>query len=458
MVDPVPDPSPLDRALSMALTPAVAIVGRPNVGKSTLFNRIVGRRRAIVHDLPGVTRDRIVELADLEPGRAVEWVDTGGLVPGEDPLGINEQVRLAAREADLLLLVVDGQQGLTTADERVVADLRGLHKPIVLVVNKSDTRSAREGWGEFYGLGLGDPLPISAEHGLGIGDLLVRVAHLLPETEGPPSPDPAATLVAIVGRPNVGKSSLVNRIVGATRTVVSPQPGTTRDPIDTLVSRGDSRYLLVDTAGLRRRSKVSGTPEDLAVMLARRQIERCEVAVLVVEAPAGVTSGDLAVAGAIWETGRAAVVAVNKWDLLDDAGRERLDLSWPRLAEVLADPPRVNLSAVSGRGVEKVFAQIDVARRAFRTEISTGELNRLFEGALRQHAPPAEKGRPWKLYYAAQVAYGPPTFMLFANRTLAVGNSYRRYLENRLRETLGLLGVPIRLVIRRRSTSGRAAS
>jgi GTP-binding protein len=442
----------------MTLTPSVAIVGRPNVGKSTLFNRLVGRRRAIVHDQPGVTRDRIVELAEVAPGQVVQWVDTGGLVPGDDPLGINEQVLLAARESDLLLLVVDGKQGLTSADERVRDALRPLGKPILLVVNKADTRVALEGWTEFYRLGVGEPAPISAEHGLGIADLREQVLAALPEIPVPDSPPEDAVAVAVVGRPNVGKSSLVNRIVGSERSLVSPVPGTTRDPIDTLVRRGDRAYLLVDTAGLRRRSKVSGAPEDLAVLLARRQIERCEVAVLVIEAPMGVTSGDLAVAGAIWESGRAAVVAINKWDLLDDVGRERLDATWPRLAEILADPPRVNISATSGRGVEKIFERLDAAQKAFHTEMTTGELNRFLESAIRQHSPPTEKYRPWKLYYATQVSTAPPTLMLFANRTLPIEHPYRRYLENRLREALDLAGIPVRLVVRRRSTSAPSAS
>jgi GTP-binding protein len=430
----------------------VAIVGRPNVGKSTLFNRLVGRRQAIVHDRPGVTRDRIVASGELADGRAVQWVDTGGLVPGDDPLGLNEQVMLAVRECDLVLLLVDGVEGVTVSDERVLEALRPYGKPVVLVVNKADVRRAAEGAAEFWALGLGEPVPVSSEHGLGVGALLERVSAALPRLEVPPAPEPGGVAVAIVGRPNVGKSSLLNRLVGEPRTLVSPVAGTTRDPIDTLVTRDDRRYLLIDTAGIRRRSKTADAPEELAVMLARRQIERAEVAILVVEAQSGITTGDLAVAGAIWEAGRAAVVAINKWDLLDEDGRERLDLAWPRLAEVLATPPRVNLSALTGRGVEKIFAAVDEARRGFRLEISTGELNRCFEAWVRQHQAPYVDDKAWKLYYAAQVATGPPTFMLFANRTLPLSHSYRRYLENRLRETFDLGGVPVRLVIRRRST------
>jgi len=455
VADPVSDPQADERALTPRPTPTVAIVGRPNVGKSTLFNRLLGRRQAIVHDQPGVTRDRVVARSEVATGRPVDWVDTGGLVPGDDGIGINEQVLLAVRESDLLLFVVDGKEGLTTADERVRDALVACRVPTLLVVNKSDTRAAREGFGEFYSLGLGDPVVLSAEHGLGVGELVDRIVEVLPAEAGgdrSASPDVDETAVAIVGRPNVGKSSLLNRILGEERTIVSEVPGTTRDPIDTPIRIGDRAYRLIDTAGLRRRSKVSGTPEDLAVLLAKRQIERCDVALLVIEAPAGVTTGDLAVAKEIWDAGKAAVVAVNKWDLLDDEGRLRLDGSWPRIVDALADPPRVNISATTGRAVEKLFEPIEAARRGLATDFPTGELNRLLEGAVARHSPPVLAGRRWKLLYATQVSSKPPTFMLFANRALPREHPYRRYLENRLRETLELRGVPIRLVIRRRST------
>jgi len=434
---------------------AIAIVGRPNVGKSTLFNRLVGRRQAIVHDQPGVTRDRIVAAGELGSGRPVEWIDTGGMVPGDDPLGLNAQVLMAVEESDLVVLVVDGVEGPTTADQRVVDELRRRDRPIVLVVNKSDVRRAREGAGEFWSLGVGEPVVLSAEHGLGLGDLLDRLDLDLPPAQDAPeaaNADEPEVAVAIVGRPNVGKSSLLNRLLGESRTLVSPVPGTTRDPVDTRLEREGRRYRLVDTAGIRRRSKVSDAPEELAVLLARRQIERSEVGVLVIEAQRGVTSGDLAVAGALWEAGRAAVVAVNKWDLLDDDGRDRLDRSWPRLSELLSDPPRVNLSAETGRSVEKLFERIDVAHERFRLEVPTGELNRLLEEWIAAHQPPVVDGRPWKLRYATQVSPSPPTFMLFANRALPIAHTYRRYLENRLRERFDLGGVPVRLVIRRRST------
>lgn len=433
----------------MPLTPTVAIVGRPNVGKSTLFNRLVGRRQAIVHDQPGITRDRITGLAQLSDETSFQVVDTGGLVPGDDPIGLNRQVFLAVEESDLLLFLVDGKQGLVSADEEVWEHLRPYGKPAILVVNKSDTREARERFSEFYALGIDSQLLLSAEHGVGVEDLREAIALLLPELSQVEVSD--APPIAIVGRPNVGKSSILNRIAGQPRALVSPVAGTTRDPVDTLIERDGKSYLLIDTAGIRRRSQVSGAPEELAVMMARRQIERAQVAVLVIDAAQGVTSGDLAIAGTIWELGRAAVVAVNKWDLLDAEKREKLDLSYERIHQMLSEPGRVNLSAETGRGFDKLWAPIDQALKAYRTELSTGQLNRFFEAAVTRVAPPAISGRPWRLYYATQVSTAPPTFMLFANRTLPRSHHYRRYLENRLREELDLPGVPVRLVIRKRT-------
>ena len=441
----------------MASTPTVAVVGRPNVGKSTLFNRLLGSRRAIVHDQPGITRDRIVARAEIAPSRPVQLVDTGGLVPGDDPLGLGRQVELAMEESDLLLVVVDGDEGPVPADEVVIERVRRLGKPWLLVVNKGDTRRAREGAVEFHRLGA-EPILISAEHGLGLADLREAVLARLPaEPAEPESMAPDLPTVAIVGRPNVGKSSLVNRILGEERVLVSARPGTTRDPVDCVVERGGRRYLLVDTAGIRRRARTSGAPEELAVLFARRQIERSQVALLLVDAAAGITSGDLAIAGAIWELGRAAVVGLNKWDLLAPATREELERGWPRLDELLGGPPRVNLSAASGRGIDKLFPAVDRAYAALHREVSTAELNRVLQEIVGQHRPPVRGGKPWKLLYATQVAGIPPTFLLFANRSLPVGDSYRRYLENRMRETFGLAGVPLRLVVRHRQPQPGAA-
>ncbi len=434
----------------MSLTPTVAIVGRPNVGKSTLFNRLVGKRQAIVHDMPGVTRDRITGIADLVGERHIQVIDTGGLMKeADDPLGLSQQVFLAVEESDLLLFVVDGKVGLVSADEEVWERLRRVNKPVLLVVNKADTREARERFPEFYRLGIGQQLLLSAEHGSGVEDLREALALALPEqAEGP---QPEAPTVAIVGRPNVGKSSLLNKISGLPRALVSPVAGTTRDPVDTLVERDGKSYLLVDTAGIRRRSQTSGQPEELAVMMARRQIERAQVAVLVIDASQGVTSGDMAIAGTIWELGRAAVVAMNKWDLLDEDAREKLERSTEKLNELLADPGRVNVSALSGRGIEKLWKPIDQALEGYNLRLTTGQLNRIFESAIKRVSPPSLSGAPWKLYYTTQVAAAPPTFMLFCNRMLPRNHHYRRYLENRMREELNLPGVPVRLVVRKRT-------
>ena len=428
---------------------AIAIVGRPNVGKSTLFNRLVGRRQAIVHGTPGVTRDRLVGRFEVDGRGAVELIDTGGLVPGDDPLGLNAQVEFAVEESELLLLVVDGREGLAAGDEQVMGRLRASGRPIVVVVNKADTRAAREGYHEFHALGGDGLVLLSAEHGSGFDSLHEEIAERLPGA--PAEPPPEAPAVAVVGRPNVGKSSLVNRLLGRERTLVSPAAGTTRDPIDSLLEREDGPdYLLVDTAGIRRRSQVQDAPEELAVMLARRQIERAELVVLVVDASQGVASGDLAIADAAWQAGRSAVVVCNKWDLLDGEKRERLESGWERVAELFAKPARVNVSALTGRGVGNVLPALDRIGERHRLRVPTSELNRQVRRIVGRHQPPAERGRPWRFFYATQVAGTPPTFLLFANRRLKRGHTYRRYLENNLRRTFGLAGVPLRLVVRER--------
>ena len=433
----------------MTLLPTVAIIGRPNVGKSTLFNRLVRRRQAIVHDLPGVTRDRLFGRAEIDEDWFVELIDTGGLVPGDDPLGLGDQVFLAIEESDLLLLLVDGKEGLMAADEQVWEEVRRRGKPTILVVNKADTHAAQDQFGDFYRLGLEAQLLVSAEHGTGISELRGMIAEMAPSQETP-GEDSDIPSLAIVGRPNVGKSSLLNRILGEPRVLVSPQAGTTRDPIDTLFDWNDQTYRLIDTAGLRRRSQVSGVAEQVAVMFARRQMERADVVVLVVDVSAGVTTGDQSIAGVAWELGRGVVVALNKWDLLDIESREQLELDWPRLKELLASPPRLNVSALSGRRVDRLLPAVATILERQQIQLSTSEVNRIFERALRDHQAPQHKGRPWKLYYATQVATAPPTFMLFANRTLERSDTYRRYLVNRLRAELDLGGVPVRLVIRKR--------
>jgi len=431
-------------------TPTMAIVGRPNVGKSTLFNRLVGWRQSIVHNEPGVTRDRVVGQAELDGERRVHVIDTGGLLSrDEDSLGLNEQVWMAIHESDLLLFVVDGKYGLSPADQEIAAQLRKVDTPMLLLVNKSDAAATTHQASEFYALGIEPLVEVSAEHGLGFQALHDRMNEMLPWLEAPVPAGDAARL-ALVGRPNVGKSSLLNRLLGEERALVSPTAGTTRDPVDTIIEVNDKRYLLVDTAGIRRRSRTSGAPEALAVMMAKRQLERADVALLVIEAQAGVTAGDLAIAGAAWEMGRALVVLINKWDLIEEKTRQDLEASWERLDTVAASPERVNVSATTSRGVEKILSAAQRALEAYRTEVSTADLNRMVEDALRSHHSPTEQGKPWKVYYATQVSAGPPTFMLFANRSLPKASGYRRYLENTFRRVLSLRGIPIRLVIRRR--------
>ncbi len=429
--------------------PTLAIIGRPNVGKSTLFNRLLGRRQSIVHNQPGVTRDRIAGRAWLSEEVPIELVDTGGLVPGDDPLGLSAQVFLAIEESDVLLLVVNGKDGLTTADETVAGNLRRFAKPVLVAVNKADTRLAREQVDEFHRLGLGDPVLVSAEHGDGIGELRAAIEALLPPPE-PVEQGDSLPSFAIVGRPNVGKSSLVNSLLGESRVLVSPVAGTTRDPVDSLLAWGDHTFRLIDTAGIRRRSQVSGVAEEIAVLFARRQMDQAQVVVVVIDASRGVTTGDMAIAGEAWDLGRGVVVAFNKWDLVDHEARERVEATWPRIAEMLADPERVNLSALTGRHVDRLMPAVARTLDRCRLQLGTGEINRFFEKAVASHPPPSQRGKAWKLYYATQVGTAPPTFMLFANQPLERQSTYRRYLENRLREELSLGGVPIRLVVRRK--------
>lgn len=430
----------------MSARSTVAIVGRPNVGKSTLFNRLVGRRHAIVHDKPGVTRDRITARTELA-GKPVDLIDTGGLQLTGDVLGLNAQIFLAVEESDLLLLVVDGKEGRTAADESILSRLRRFDKPVVLVVNKSDVKAAIANESEFYGLGVAPQVLLSAEHGLGLSDLHDAAGGLLPEAEAELR-DNDLPAIAIVGRPNVGKSSLLNRLLGEERALVSPTAGTTRDPLDTTVEYEGSEYRLVDTAGIRRRSKVADTPEELAVMMARRQLEQADLALLVLDASAGVTSGDLAIAGVAWELGCGILAIVNKWDLIEEVSRLRLEDDWDRLAELAARPARINLSAKSGRAVQKVFPAIRTLLADFQRQLGTSEVNRMFQRAAHRHQAPALRGKPWKFLYGTQVKTGPPTFMLFANRGLSKSDTYRRYLENSIRTELGCPGVPIRLKIR----------
>mgnify|MGYP005853324527 CR=1 FL=1 len=459
--------------------PIVAIVGRPNVGKSTLFNRLAGRRRALVDDHPGLTRDRIVEQVEVGD-RRVLLVDTAGLEPLSDRDGAGEdlhaaaqaQARAAVGEADAVLFVVDGQAGLLPEDEAIAHELRRTSRPLVLVVNKLDAPRHEAAAGEFHRLGFAAVRPISAEHGRGAWDAFEELVAALPpgakrEAEAERAGTEAGRAedepirIALVGRPNVGKSSLANRLLGAERMVVSNVAGTTRDAIDLTVERPDGSYVLVDTAGLRRPGRRDRVGENPSALMALRAIERAEVALVVTDASEGFTEGDVQLAGLVRQRGCAAAVLVNKWDLANDdeqATRRVREAIRDRL-RFAPDVPVLTVSARTGLRVARIFPLVRRLARAARLRIPTAELNRWLREAVAAHEPTmAQRGprkRPLKFFYATQVAQRPPTFVLFCTEPAAVKESYRRYLENRLRERFELEGTPVRIQLRaRRSKEG----
>lgn len=435
----------------------VVIVGRPNVGKSTLFNRLVGRRLALVHDTPGVTRDwregeavfgdapiRVIDTAGLEEGRQ------GGF-----EARVKSQTERALAEADLVLMVVDARAGVTPLDEHFAGWIRAAAKPTLLIANKTEAKAADAGFYDAYSLGLGDPIAISAEHGLGLGELYEQIA-LAREALGAAeeaAPAPSGRIeIAIVGRPNVGKSTLINRLLGQDRQLTGPEPGTTRDAIAIDWDYDGRALRLVDTAGIRRRAKFAETVEQLAVDDSERAIKKAAAVILVLDAREMLHRHDLRIAEIAIEEGRALVIAANKWDLVSDRNaavrelRERIEDSLPQVRGL----PAVTISAASGEGLDKLMGAVFRAHERWQREISTASLNRWLEGALEGHAPPMVSGRRVKFRYMTQIATRPPTFALFTN--LSVGkapDSYLRYLVNGLRETFDMDGVPIRLRIRR---------
>ncbi|HTS81244.1 MAG TPA: ribosome biogenesis GTPase Der [Myxococcaceae bacterium] len=444
------------------MRPLVAILGRPNVGKSTLFNRLAGRRLALVQDVPGVTRDRHYTDAEWQ-GRPLALVDTGGFVPDEKS-GLAAQVRaqaeLAAAEADVLLMVVDGRSGPMAADESLARALRRTGKPLLLVVNKLDTPAIAEtGTADFYRLGIPEVFGVSAEHALGLGSLLDAVVARLPppgEAAGEPPPEePPPVRLTILGRPNVGKSTLLNAIVHEERVVSSPEPGTTRDPIDTTLVHGGRRFVLTDTAGIRRRKAVGEGVEKLGVLAALRSMERADVAVLVLDGTEPGVDQDARLAGLVAERARALLVVVNKWDLVEKdprtEKRTREELKWT--LKFVAYAPIVFVSALTGAKVEKVLDLAAELQDTFRLRIPTPALNRLLAEVVDAHPAPIVDGRPLRLYYIAQVGTAPPAFAVTTNRPEKVPEAYKRYLSNRLRETFGLR-VPVQLFFREKP--GRA--
>ena len=443
----------------MATLKKVVIVGRPNVGKSTLFNRLAGKRRALTHDLPGMTRDRLSDIITLDDGRRYELTDTGGLEFGESPMSafageIRAQAEVALGDADFILFVVDGAAGILSEDRDIAQRLRPESAKTVLVVNKTDRKDASEAVPEFYELGFERLLPMSAEHGDGLDELYDLISEIVPA--GPAADEEedenAPIRVAIIGRPNVGKSSLLNRLTQQERAVVSAISGTTRDAIDSEIVRNGRPYRIIDTAGIRRKGKTTDEAEKLAVISARKAIERCEIALVMIDATDGATGQDATVAGYAEEAGRAAMILVNKWDAgqHDPDDYKRFEERLRRMMKFLSYAPLEFISAKTGRRVEKIFPKIDSIVGGFRKKFRTSELNGILEKAVTAHYPPAVRGKPRRFYYVTQLRSGPPTFALFSNVDEPIHFSYRRYLENQFREALGLVGCPVHFVVRAR--------
>ena len=438
------------------MKPLVAIVGRPNVGKSMLFNKLIGQRLSIVEDTPGVTRDRIYGESEW-CGRKFRLVDTGGIEPRTDDQILSfmrEQAEIAIRHADVIVFLTDVKTGLTASDQEIANMLLRSHKPIVLAVNKMDsTGKINPDFYEFYNLGLGDPIAVSAVHGHGTGDLLDDIVALLPEEEDEVADEfPDALNVAIIGRPNAGKSSLFNRILGADRSIVSNIAGTTRDAIDTVVERNGKHYRMVDTAGIRKKSTVYENIEYYSMVRGLRAIDRADVALLVVDASVGVTEQDQKVMGLAIERGCAIVVLLNKWDLLDDdrkreACMETIDR---RLGVMAPWAQYLRISALTGRSVQKIWAMVDAAEKTRSQKISTSRLN-TFLTDLREFGHTVVDGkRRLRMHYVTQTGVNPPTFTFFVNHSDLVNDTYQRYVENRMRSTFDFAGTPIRLFFRKK--------
>ena len=439
--------------------PIVAIVGRPNVGKSTLFNVLAGSRISIVQDTPGVTRDRIY--ADVSwTDQEFTIIDTGGIEPDSQDIILSqmrEQAQIAIDTADVILMLTDVRQGLVDADDKVADMLRRSRKPVVLVVNKVDNfEKFMMDVYEFYNLGLGEPMPISAASRLGIGDLLDQVIGLFADRSQDEAEDERPK-IAIIGKPNTGKSSLVNRLCGKDRVIVSDIAGTTRDAIDTPVRHNGQEYVLIDTAGIRRKSKVKGEIERYSIIRAVTAVERADVVILMIDATEGVTEQDAKIAGIAHDRGKGVMIAVNKWDLVEkddktiyrQSDRIREVLRFMSYAEILF------ISAKTGQRLHKLFDVIDMVIQNHSMRVATGVLNEIMTEAVAMQQPPYDKGKRLRLYYITQVSVKPPTFVIFVNYKQLMHFSYLRYIENRIREAFGFRGTPLRFIIRERRESGK---
>ena len=435
--------------------PLVAIVGRPNVGKSTLFNRLAGKRLAIVEDTPGVTRDRLYAKTDWN-GREFDIVDTGGIEPRADDeilIFMREQAMLAIEMADVIIFMTDITTGVTAADKEVAGILLKSGKPVLLTVNKMDSTGREDpGIYEFYSLGLGDPMSVSSIHGHGTGDILDECVKLLPPVPDDDEEDDAIR-VAVIGKPNAGKSSLVNTILGETRVIVSEVAGTTRDAIDTRFENDKGKYVIIDTAGIRRKSKISGRIEKYSVLRAQMAIERSDVCIIMLDARDGVTEQDTKVAGLAHEAGKASIIVVNKWDLIEKETNtmEKMRREVLRDISYMTYAPVLFISALTGQRVNRLFDLINYVSEQSSMRITTGMLNNVLADATARVQPPADRGRRLKVYYITQAGVRPPTFVCFCNDAKLFHFSYVRYLENRIRSVFGLEGTPVRMVIRERN-------
>ena len=434
--------------------PLVAIVGRPNVGKSMLFNKLTGKRLSIVEDTPGVTRDRLYAQAEWR-GRTFDLVDTGGIEPGTDDQILSfmrEQAEIAIATATAIIFVCDIRTGMTAADQDVAGMLQRSRKPVVLAVNKMDSTGHTDpDMYEFYNLGLGDPYPVSAVHGHGTGDLLDACFEFFPPEDQEEEEDDVVK-VAIIGKPNVGKSSLVNRILGQERVIVSDMAGTTRDAVDSYLEKDGQKYLIIDTAGMRKKSKVDDRVEKFSVLRATMAIERSDVCVIMIDAQEGVTEQDTKVAGLAHEAGKACIIVVNKWDAIEKDGKtmDKMRQDVMRDLSYMTYAPIVFISALTGQRVDRLFELINYVNNQAAMRITTGMLNSLLADATARVQPPTDKGRRLKVYYMTQVGIKPPHFVCFCNDARLFHFSYQRYLENQIRSTFGLEGTPVRLTVRER--------
>ena len=434
--------------------PLIAIVGRPNVGKSMLFNKLCGKRLSIVEDTPGVTRDRLYAECEWR-GRKFDIVDTGGIEPTTDNeilLFMREQANIAIGAADVIVLVTDIRTGMTAADKDVANMLLRSHKPTVLAVNKMDSTGVTDpGIYEFYSLGLGDPVAVSAVHGHGTGDLLDRCFEYFPEeTEQDEESD--YIKVAVIGKPNVGKSSLINHILGEKRCIVSDMAGTTRDAVDSVVENKFGKYVFIDTAGIRRKSKVEERVERFSVMRAQMAIERADVCLIMIDARDGVTEQDTKIAGLAHEAGKASIIVVNKWDLVEkETGTlEKMRKDVMRDLSFMSYAPVLFISAVTGQRTDKIFELVNFVNDQSCMRITTGMLNNVLYDAQARVQPPTDKGRRLKIYYMTQTGIKPPNFVIFCNSKELFHFSYQRYIENQIRSVFGLEGTPVNIVIRQK--------